>query len=207
MWCCWPHGRFLILNVLILWFRCAIVSHPADVMVSKLNSNRQPGEGSGAAVSRIYKEIGFKGLWNGLPVRIVMIGMWIQQHNFPCTFDAVSWNKIDCTTKDVKANLTFYLGTLTVCIIPFLLNFHDCLHALRWIWFVSWYWNVCWCIVVGSSMDDLRLVQDLHGSSNDWRSCSASWAEVNLSCGWFPNAILIALELVAFGALYSDSWN
>jgi len=44
-------------------------------MVSKLNSNRQPGEGSGAAVSRIYKEIGFKGLWNGLPVRIVMIGM------------------------------------------------------------------------------------------------------------------------------------
>ncbi|KAK0259915.1 Cu/Pi carrier [Friedmanniomyces endolithicus] len=53
---------------------CAIVSHPADVMVSKLNSNRLPGEGSGAAVSRIYKDIGFGGLWNGLPVRIVMIG-------------------------------------------------------------------------------------------------------------------------------------
>jgi solute carrier family 25 (mitochondrial phosphate transporter), member 3 len=52
---------------------CAIVSHPADVMVSKLNANKQPGEGSGAAVSRIYKEIGFGGLWNGLPVRIVMI--------------------------------------------------------------------------------------------------------------------------------------
>jgi solute carrier family 25 (mitochondrial phosphate transporter), member 3 len=27
-----------------------------------------------AAVSRIYKNIGFMGLWNGLPVRIVMIG-------------------------------------------------------------------------------------------------------------------------------------
>lgn len=53
---------------------CAIVSHPADVMVSKLNANRQPGEASGAAVGRIYKEIGFGGLWNGLPVRIVMIG-------------------------------------------------------------------------------------------------------------------------------------
>ena len=26
-------------------------------------------------VSRIYADIGFKGLWNGLPVRIVMIGM------------------------------------------------------------------------------------------------------------------------------------
>ena len=53
---------------------CAIVSHPADVMVSKLNASRLPGEASGAAVSRIYKDIGFGGLWNGLPVRIVMIG-------------------------------------------------------------------------------------------------------------------------------------
>ncbi|KAL2846951.1 mitochondrial carrier domain-containing protein [Aspergillus pseudoustus] len=53
---------------------CAIVSHPADVMVSKLNANRQPGEAFGAAMGRIYKEIGFRGLWNGLPVRIVMIG-------------------------------------------------------------------------------------------------------------------------------------
>jgi solute carrier family 25 phosphate transporter 3 len=53
---------------------CAIVSHPADVMVSKLNANRQPGEAFGAATGRIYKEIGFRGLWNGLPVRIVMIG-------------------------------------------------------------------------------------------------------------------------------------
>jgi len=53
---------------------CAIVSHPADVMVSKLNATRLPGEAFGAATSRIYKDIGFTGLWNGLPVRIVMIG-------------------------------------------------------------------------------------------------------------------------------------
>lgn len=53
---------------------CAIVSHPADVMVSKLNAGRQPGEAFGAAMGRIYKDIGFGGLWNGLPVRIVMIG-------------------------------------------------------------------------------------------------------------------------------------
>jgi len=53
---------------------CAIVSHPADVMVSKLNASRKPGEGFGAAMGRIYGDIGFKGLWNGLPVRIVMIG-------------------------------------------------------------------------------------------------------------------------------------
>ena len=53
---------------------CAIVSHPADVMVSKLNANRQDGEAFGAATKRIYGDIGFRGLWNGLPVRIVMIG-------------------------------------------------------------------------------------------------------------------------------------
>ncbi|KAL4765559.1 putative mitochondrial phosphate carrier protein [Aspergillus foveolatus] len=53
---------------------CAVVSHPADVMVSKLNANRLPGEAFGAATGRIYKEIGFMGLWNGLPVRIIMIG-------------------------------------------------------------------------------------------------------------------------------------
>jgi solute carrier family 25 phosphate transporter 3 len=53
---------------------CAIVSHPADVMVSKLNSERKAGESASVAVKRIYGNIGFMGLWNGLPVRIVMIG-------------------------------------------------------------------------------------------------------------------------------------
>jgi len=52
----------------------ATVSHPADVMVSKLNADRQPGESATKALSRIYGNIGFMGLWNGLPVRIVMIG-------------------------------------------------------------------------------------------------------------------------------------
>lgn len=50
------------------------VSHPADVMVSKLNADRKAGESAGAAIGRIYKNIGFSGLWNGLPVRIAMIG-------------------------------------------------------------------------------------------------------------------------------------
>ncbi|KAK3073683.1 Cu/Pi carrier [Teratosphaeriaceae sp. CCFEE 6253] len=53
---------------------CAVVSHPADVMVSKLNSDRKAGEGAMTAVGRIYRNIGFAGLWNGLPVRIFMIG-------------------------------------------------------------------------------------------------------------------------------------
>ncbi|KAF2270244.1 mitochondrial phosphate carrier protein-like protein [Lojkania enalia] len=53
---------------------CAVVSHPADMMVSKLNSDRKAGEGAGQAMTRIYGSIGFRGLWNGLPVRIFMIG-------------------------------------------------------------------------------------------------------------------------------------
>lgn len=53
---------------------CAVVSHLADVMVSKLNSDRKAGEGAGQAISRIYGNIGFRGLWNGLPTRIFMIG-------------------------------------------------------------------------------------------------------------------------------------
>jgi len=53
---------------------CAVISHPADVMVSKLNSERKAGEGAGKAMGRIYGNIGFTGLWNGLPVRILMIG-------------------------------------------------------------------------------------------------------------------------------------
>lgn len=58
---------------------CAVVSHPADVMVSKLNADRQAGESAGKAMTRIYGNIGFSGLWNGLPVRIVMIGTLVSK--------------------------------------------------------------------------------------------------------------------------------
>lgn len=53
---------------------CAIISHPADVMVSKINGDKKPTESTGQALSRIYKQIGFSGVWNGLPVRIIMVG-------------------------------------------------------------------------------------------------------------------------------------
>ena len=54
---------------------CAIVSHPADTMVSKLNKQKSDQPVSiGTAVSKIYSEIGFKGLWAGLSTRIIMVG-------------------------------------------------------------------------------------------------------------------------------------
>ncbi|KAJ2786309.1 Cu/Pi carrier [Coemansia interrupta] len=49
---------------------CAVVSHPADTVVSKLNSR---GEGQ-TTVSSILKDLGFRGLWAGLLPRIFMIG-------------------------------------------------------------------------------------------------------------------------------------
>lgn len=56
---------------------CAIVSHPADTIVSKINNMKDvSGENNslGGKVSKIYSEIGFKGLWNGLSTRILMVG-------------------------------------------------------------------------------------------------------------------------------------
>ncbi|KAK3910642.1 Phosphate carrier protein, mitochondrial [Frankliniella fusca] len=47
---------------------CAIVSHPADTLVSKLNQDK------GATAGDVIKKIGFAGLWKGLTARIIMIG-------------------------------------------------------------------------------------------------------------------------------------
>lgn len=52
---------------------CAIVSHPADTMVSKLNNMKTEGS-TAENVAKIYKDIGFNGLWRGLGTRIIMIG-------------------------------------------------------------------------------------------------------------------------------------
>jgi len=47
---------------------CAIVSHPADTVVSKLNN--QPG----SSPMQAARELGMAGLWKGLGPRIIMIG-------------------------------------------------------------------------------------------------------------------------------------
>ncbi|XP_055907953.1 phosphate carrier protein, mitochondrial [Eupeodes corollae] len=47
---------------------CAIVSHPADVVVSKLN------QAKGSSAFDVAKSLGFMGMWNGLVPRIIMIG-------------------------------------------------------------------------------------------------------------------------------------
>jgi len=47
---------------------CAIVSHPADTVVSKLNQDK------GSTAVGVVKKLGFAGLWKGLVARIIMIG-------------------------------------------------------------------------------------------------------------------------------------
>merc|ERR1719431_754430 len=47
---------------------CAIVSHPADTVVSKLNND------VGSTAISAAKELGMAGLWKGLGPRIIMIG-------------------------------------------------------------------------------------------------------------------------------------
>ena len=56
---------------------CAVVSHPADTVVSKLNNLNKAAQGeggTGAAIGKILKDLGFAGVWRGLGARIVMIG-------------------------------------------------------------------------------------------------------------------------------------
>lgn len=47
---------------------CAVVSHPADTVVSKLNQDK------GSTVVETAKKLGMAGLWKGLTPRIIMIG-------------------------------------------------------------------------------------------------------------------------------------
>jgi len=47
---------------------CAIVSHPADTVVSKLNND------VGSTAISVTRELGMRGLWKGLGPRIIMIG-------------------------------------------------------------------------------------------------------------------------------------
>ncbi|CAF1132298.1 unnamed protein product [Adineta steineri] len=47
---------------------CAVVSHPADVIVSKLNEKKE------LTLTQAIQRVGFAGMWQGLGARILMIG-------------------------------------------------------------------------------------------------------------------------------------
>jgi len=60
---------------LIAGFAAAIISQPADTMLSKINKSKGlPGEGTTSRLIKIAKELGLKGSFGGLPARLFMVG-------------------------------------------------------------------------------------------------------------------------------------
>ena len=60
---------------LIAGFAAAIVSQPADTMLSKINKTKGlPGEGTMSRLVKIAQELGLRGSFGGLPARLFMVG-------------------------------------------------------------------------------------------------------------------------------------
>lgn len=60
---------------LIAGFAAAIISQPADTMLSKINKTKGlPGEGTTSRLIKIAKELGFRGSFAGIGARLFMVG-------------------------------------------------------------------------------------------------------------------------------------
>ncbi|KAF2469854.1 mitochondrial carrier [Lindgomyces ingoldianus] len=60
---------------LIAGFAAAIVSQPADTMLSKINKTKGlPGEGTTSRLIKIAKDLGFRGSYAGIGARLFMVG-------------------------------------------------------------------------------------------------------------------------------------
>ena len=60
---------------LLAGFAAAIVSQPADTMLSKINKTKGlPGESTVSRLVKIAGELGLRGSFAGLPTRLFMVG-------------------------------------------------------------------------------------------------------------------------------------
>lgn len=60
---------------LLAGFAAAIISQPADTMLSKINKTKGlPGESTISRLVKIAGELGFRGSFAGLPTRLFMVG-------------------------------------------------------------------------------------------------------------------------------------
>jgi len=60
---------------LIAGMAAAVVSQPADTMLSKINKTKGlPGEGTTSRLIKIAKELGLKGSYTGIGARLFMVG-------------------------------------------------------------------------------------------------------------------------------------
>ncbi len=61
---------------LMAGFAAAIVSQPADTMLSKINKTKgEPGEGTVSRLIKIGRELGFRGSFSGIGARLVHVGI------------------------------------------------------------------------------------------------------------------------------------
>jgi solute carrier family 25 phosphate transporter 3 len=72
------NGMQTVVNLgsgLIAGFAAAIVSQPADTMLSKINKTKGlPGEGTTSRLIKIAKELGLRGSYTGIGARLFMVG-------------------------------------------------------------------------------------------------------------------------------------
>lgn len=60
---------------LMAGFAAAIISQPADTMLSKINKTKGlPGEGTTSRLIKIAKELGIRGSYTGVGARLFMVG-------------------------------------------------------------------------------------------------------------------------------------
>ena len=60
---------------LIAGFAAALISQPADTMLSKINKTQGlPGEGTTSRLIKIAKELGIRGSYTGIGTRLFMVG-------------------------------------------------------------------------------------------------------------------------------------
>lgn len=60
---------------LMAGFAAALVSQPADTMLSKINKTKGlPGEGTTSRLIKIAKELGLRGSYTGIGARLFMVG-------------------------------------------------------------------------------------------------------------------------------------
>ena len=75
-------GMQTVINLgsgLMAGFAAAIVSQPADTMLSKFNKTKGlPGEGTTSRLIKIAKELGLRGSYTGIGARLFMVGTLVR---------------------------------------------------------------------------------------------------------------------------------
>lgn len=69
------HTAVNLISGLTAGFAAAIISQPADTLLSKVNKTKKaPGQSTVGLLAQLAKELGFIGSFSGLPTRLVMVG-------------------------------------------------------------------------------------------------------------------------------------